>query len=91
MASKVGYIVDDLISAGLNRNDLASLMNLSEKLRYSDPTPASAKIERALDDALKNLESIASQPEHDINAILRACTIAERALKDRNEAVKNSK
>ena len=91
MAGKVGCIVDDLISAGLNRNDLASLMNLSEKLRYSDPTPASGKIERALDDALKNLESIASQPEHDINAILRACTIAERALKDRNEAVKNAK
>ena len=91
MAGKVSYIVDDLISAGLNRNDLASLMNLSEKLRYSDPTPASGKIERALDDALKNLESIASQPEHDINAILRACTIAERALKDRNEAVKNAK
>ena len=91
MASKVSYIVDDLISAGLNRSDLAPLMSLSEKLRYSDPTPASGKIERALDDALKNLESIASQPEHDINAILRACTIAERALKDRNEAVKNSK
>ena len=91
MANKIGYIVDDLKAAGLNPNDLSALVNLSEKLRYSAPTPASGRIERALDDALKNLEGVASKPEHDINAILRACTMAERALKDRNEAVKNAK
>lgn len=91
MASKVAYIVDDLKAAGLSQSDLSALINLSEKLRYSDPTPASGKIERALDDALKNLQSIAAKPEHDLGEILRACTIAERALTERNEAVKNSK
>ena len=91
MANRVSYIVDDLKAAGVKQIDLSALENLSEKLRYSDPTPASSRIERDLDDAIKNLESIASQSEHDISAILRACTLAERALRDRNEAVKNAK
>ena len=91
MANRVKYVIDDLKSAGMTQQDLSSLVNLSEKLRYSDPTPASGRIERALDDALRNLESTASRPEHDLNEILRACTLAERALNARNEAVRNAK
>ena len=86
LANKVGYVVEDLKAAGL---EVAGLANLSDSLRYSDPTPASGKLERALEEAVNNLASVAANknPEE----ISRACVAAERALKERNEFVINSK
>lgn len=89
MANNISYVIDDLKSQGFQGSELSQLVNLSEALRYSDPTPASGKIERALSDAVKNIQDAAES--QDINAVLRACTLAERALNERNEAVKNAK
>ena len=89
LSSKVGYIVDDLVAAGISRHDLMQLANLSEAIKFSDPTPASRKLERELEEAVNNLEKAAL--DKDMNEIARACTLAERALKTRNEAVINAK
>ena len=89
LANKVSYVVDDLIAGGMSRQDLTQLVNLSEAIKYSDPTPASRKLERDLEDAVNNLEKVASGKE--ISEISRACTLVERALRERNEAVINSK
>ncbi len=89
MSRKVEYIIDDLKASGIPNDKLSQLINLSEALKYSDPAPASGKIERALEDALEKLESSASTK--DMNIISGACTLAERALRERNEYVKNSK
>ena len=89
LSSKVNYIVEDLRTSGTSGQELKQLLNFAEALRYSDPTPASRKIERELEDAVKNLESVSLNK--DMNEISRACTLAERALRTRNEAVINSK
>ena len=89
MSRQVEYIVNDLKASGIPGDKLLQLINLSESLKYSDPAPASGRIERALEDALNKLESSASSK--DMNIILGACTLAERALRERNEYVKNSK
>lgn len=89
MSRQVEYIVNDLKASGIPGEKLLQLINLSEALKYSDPAPASGKIERALEDALNKLESSASSK--DMTIILGACTLAERALRERNEYVKNSK
>lgn len=89
MSRQVEYIVNDLKASGVPGDKLLQLINLSESLKYSDPSPASGRIERALEDALNKLESSASSK--DMNIILGACTLAERALRERNEYVKNSK
>jgi hypothetical protein len=89
MSRQVEYIVNDLKASGVPGDKLLQLINLSEALKYSDPAPASGKIERALEDALNKLESSASSK--DMTIILGACTLAERALRERNEYVKNSK
>lgn len=89
MSRQVEYIVNDLKASGIPGEKLLQLINLSEALKYSDPEPASGKIERALEDALNKLESSASSK--DMTIILGACTLAERALRERNEYVKNSK
>ena len=89
LANKIGYIIDDLKAAGISAQDLMQLTNFSEALRYSDPTPASRRIERELEDAVKNLESVSLNK--DMNEISRACTLAERALKTRNDEVINSR
>ena len=89
LSSKVNYIVEDLRASGTSGQELKQLLNFAEALRYSDPTPASRKIERELEDAVKNLESVSLNK--DMNEISRACTLAERALRTRNEAVINSK
>ena len=89
LSSKVGYIVDDLVAAGISRQDLTQLVNLSEAIKFSDPTPASRKLEHELEAAVNNLEKVAL--DKDMNEIARACTLAERALKTRNEAVINAK
>ena len=89
LANKVSYVVDDLKASGIPAESVKQLVNFSEALRYSDPSPASRKLENDLEDAVKNLESLSGS--QDVQAILRACTLAERALKERNEYVKNSK
>ena len=89
MASRVGDIVDNLRASGVPAQNLSQLMRFSESLRYSDPTPASGKIERALEEAITNLEGAAKSG--DIAEILRVCTLAERALRERNEEVIRAK
>lgn len=89
LANRVSYVVDDLKAAGIPVQSLSQVANFSEALRYSDPTPASGKIERSLEGAIKNLEDAVSGK--DLQEILRLCTLAERALKERNDYVKNAK
>ena len=89
MSRQVEYIVNDLKASGIPGDKLLQLINLAEALKYSDPAPASGKIERSLEDALRSLELSASSK--DMTIILGACTLAERALRERNEYVKNSK
>lgn len=89
LAARVGYIVDDLRASGVPVQNLSQLMRFSESLRYSDPTPASGKIERNLEEAITNLQETAKGG--DITEILKACTLAERALRERNEAVIRAK
>ena len=89
LANRVGYVVDDLKATGIPAESLKQIANFSDALRYSDPTPASGRIERALEEAVKTLEDAAGSK--DLAEVSRACTLAERALKERNEAVKNAK
>ena len=86
LANKVEYVIEDMNAAGLN---VPGLANLAESLRYSDPAPASRSLERELENAVKNLASAAEgkNPEE----VARACVLAERALKERNEYVINNK
>lgn len=86
LANKVEYVIEDMNAAGLN---VPGLTNLAESLRYSDPAPASRSLERELENAVRNLASAAEgkNPEE----IARACVLAERALKERNEYVINNK
>ena len=89
MASRVSDLAEDLKGAGIPAQTLSQLMRLSESLRYSDPTPASSKIERKLEEALEALEGAAKSG--DVSEVGKACTVAERALRERNEAVINAK
>lgn len=89
LSNKVVYIVEDLKSAGLPQSSLSQLKNFSEALKYSDPTPASSKLEKKLEEAVNNLEAAAATK--DVSEISRTFTAAERALKERNEFVINSK
>ena len=73
----------------MDQADIMRVANLAEALRYSDPAPASSKIERELDLAVQRLVVAAeSKNPEDIS---RACLEAERALKDRNDFVINNK
>lgn len=89
MSSQIGYIADDMRTAGMSQEVIAQVMRLSEAVKYSDPTPASGKLERGLESAMNELESAAKS--HDEQSVIRACTLAERALSQRNEYVKNAK
>ena len=89
LANRVGYVVEDLRAAGLPAESLRQIANFAEALRYSDPTPASGRIERTLEEAVKNLEDAVTRK--DLAELSRLCTLGERALKERNEAVKNAK
>ena len=89
LAARVGYVVDDLRASGVPVQSLSQLMRFSESLRYSDPTPASGKIERNLEEAITNLQETAKSG--DVAEIQKACTLAERALRERNEAVIRAK
>lgn len=88
LAKRVGYIVEDMKAAGIAPESLRPLVSLAEALRYSDPTPSDRKTERALEEAVKKLETM---DKNDISAVLRACTLAERALSERNDAVMRAK
>ena len=89
LANRVGYVVEDMRAAGVPEESLKQAANLAEALRYSDPTPASGRIERTLEEAVKSLEDAVTR--RDFEGIARLCTLAERALKERNEAVRNAK
>ncbi len=96
MANNIEFLAEDLREEGLFSNDeIAQIKNLSEAVRYSDPTPASRKIERELEDSVAELKRIVVDVIHnskeDFTEISRACKEAQRALKVRNEAVINSK
>ena len=86
LADKVKFIAQDMKSSGITSQQFTQIMNLSESIRYSDPTPASGKLENALESAVENLSN-----SKDINEILNLCVLAERALIERNNYVKNSK
>ena len=89
MSRRVAYIAEDLKASGIQSDKLLPVISLSESLKYSDPAPASGKLERELENALQKLEQAAATK--DMNIILGACTLADRALRERNEYVKNSK
>ena len=89
LASRVGYIAGDLKNAGMSQPDVMRVVNFADALKFSDPSPASGRLERALEDAVKGLEDAASSG--DAQAVMKACALAERSLNERNEYVKNSK
>lgn len=89
MSSQIGYIADDMRAAGMSQDAISQVVRLSEAVKYSDPTPASGKLERGLESAVKELESAVKSG--DAQSVVRACTLAERALSQRNEYVKNAK
>ena len=89
MSSKIAYIADEMKSSGMTEDAIAQVMRLSEAVKYSDPTPASGKLERSLERAVEDVEEAVKSG--DVQNVIRACTLAERALKERNDYVKNSK
>ena len=89
LADKVSYVCEDMKAAGISHDEYMKVSNLAEALRYSDPTPASSRIERDLEDAVKNLAAAGTAKEFD--KIPQLCLTAERALKDRNNYVINAK
>ena len=89
ISSRIGYIADDMRTAGMTQEAISQIMRFSEAVKYSDPTPASGKLERGLENAVREIENAAKR--QDSEAVIRACTLAERALKERNDYVKNAK
>lgn len=89
MSSRLGYIADEMRTAGISQDAVAHVMRFAESVKYSDPTPASGKLERGLENAVNDIESAAKT--HDSESVMRACTLAERALSERNDYVKNAK
>ena len=91
LARRVAYIAQDLQANApeFSAQDFAQIMRLSEGLKYSDPTPAPGRIERTLEEAIMNLEEAAKSGN--VQEILRMCTLAERTLKERDDAVLNAK
>ena len=74
--------------AKISREELTPLYKLSESLQFSDPTPGPRDLENALDGALAVLERT---DQGNVTELLRACTLAERALEARNAAVLSAK
>ena len=89
MASTIGYIADDMKKAGMSQEVTAQVIRLSEAVRYADPTPASGKLERSLESAVDGLKDAVKSG--DVQLVSNACVTLERALKERNEYVKNAK
>ena len=89
MSAKIAFIADDLRASGMSQEAVSKVISLSEAVKYSDPSPASRKLERGLEDAVSELETAAKSS--DAGNVIKACTAAERALSMRNDFVKNSK
>lgn len=89
MSSRIGYIADEMRTAGMSQEAISQVMRFAESVKYSDPSPASGKLERGLENAVKDIESAAKT--QDSQAVINACSLAERALRERNDYVKNSK
>ena len=89
LSRRVGYVADDLKASGLPAQNILQIVRLSEGLKYSDPTPAPGRIERSLEEAVMNLEEAAKTG--DVQEITRMCTLAERTLRERDEAVLSAK
>ena len=89
LSRRVGYVADDLKASGLPAQNILQIVRLSEGLKYSDPTPAPGRIERSLEEAVMNLEEAAKTG--DVQEITRRCTLAERTLRERDEAVLSAK
>ena len=89
MSSRIGYIADDMRTAGMPQEIVAEVMRFSEAVKYSDPTPASGKLERALSSAVNAIEEAVKSK--DSQAVTNACNLAERALRERNDYVRNAK
>ena len=89
LSRRVGYVADDLKASGIPAQNIAQIVRLSEGLKYSDPTPAPGRIERTLEEAVMNLEEAAKTG--DVQEIVRMCTIAERTLRERDDAVLSAK
>ena len=89
ISSRIGYIADEMRTAGMTQEAISQVMRFSEAVKYSDPTPASGKLERGLENAVREIENAAKS--QDSESVIKACTLAERALKERNDYVKNAK
>ena len=89
MSSHLGYIADEMRTAGMTQEAISQVKRLAEAVKYSDPTPASGKLERGLENAVKEIESAAKT--QDSESVMKACTLAQRALSERNDYVKNAK
>lgn len=89
MSSRLGYIADEMRTAGMSEEAISQVMRISEAVKYSDPTPASGKLERGLENAVRDIENAAKT--QDAEAVKSACTFAERSLRERNDYVKNAK
>ncbi|MCR5346614.1 MAG: hypothetical protein K6E38_02460 [Fretibacterium sp.] len=86
-AARIRNLATDA-EAKISREDLAPLYKLSESLQFSDPTPGPLELENSLDGALAALER--TDPVNTAE-LLRACTLAARALEARNAAVLSAK
>ncbi len=89
LSRRVGYVAEDMKTAGMDAQSISQVVRLSEGLKYSDPTPAPSRIERTLEEAVMNLEEAAKTG--DVQEILRMCTLAVRTLKERDDAVLSAK
>ena len=89
MSSHIGYIADEMRTAGMTQEAISAVRKFAEAVKYSDPTPASGKLERGLENAVRDIENAAKS--QDSQSVIEACTLAERALRERNDYVKNSK
>jgi len=89
MASRLGYIADEMRTAGMTQEAISQVMRFAEAVKYSDPTPASGRLERGLENAVNDIENAAKS--QDSESVIRACALAERSLRERNDYVKSSK
>ena len=89
MSSRIGYIADEMRTAGMTQEAISAVRKFAEAVKYSDPTPASGKLERGLENAVRDIENAAKS--QDSQSVIEACTLAERALRERNDYVKNAK
>ena len=89
MSSRLGYIADEMRTAGMTQDAISQVRRFAEAVKYSDPTPASGRLERGLENAVREIESAAKS--QDSESVMKACTLAQRALSERNDYVKNAK